>query len=452
MSARFSWICHCTRIFWFLLLLLFALLSVFVFAADKGTRGKTEGHEASTRELIELLEKRKKADGRDNAMIQYLRADFIAEGLKVICPTDKQLRLLDEVLRSGWGPVAKKDIEPLLDSWQPVVEEIRKGTDIEYCRGFDWSMGDDTPVPNYEATEFRTKLICAEGLRAENDGKISVAMAYYQMALKYGSDLALHDAILINRMASISSNLIALRQMDRLLSSGKLSFLITSQTLVSLNSIERKQETPSDALRAEYRVKEWFFSSIQKYPPPIREKMKFIEQHPKDADEVLGHMDHYKKASREFLSCQMEFLKTPYWKRDRLSWKKKLDGMRWSQTPLQRLLPDPSAEEVDVRWRVMISRLHQTRLSAALGLYKIKNLKYPEHIQNLVPAYLVSLPQDPFTGVLYAYEVSADCHSYKISSSGPDSIPNPSNIYDATNGTVSEGDIIINSNCGFVGR
>jgi hypothetical protein len=45
------------------------------------------------------------------------------------------------------------------------------------------------------------------------------------------------------------------------------------------------------------------------------------------------------------------------------------------------------------------------RLGLALELYKIQNGKYPEHLDDLIPGYIMRLPNDPIEGQPYKYRI-----------------------------------------------
>lgn len=163
-------------------------------------------------------------------------------------------------------------------------------------------------------------------------------------------------------------------------------------------------------------------------------------------DLIARNADRFLAERKKTVDLLVRYLQTPYWRRDperfRREWAAldKLRSSALSGFPLGS--PDGYAKG-DMRYLTMRSTLLQTELAAALELRRLDKGRYPGQLTALAPAYLPSLPIDPFGGALFAYRPSPDRKSYRLYGVGPTRhTRNDTLRYDATNGTMSEGDVI----------
>jgi hypothetical protein len=113
------------------------------------------------------------------------------------------------------------------------------------------------------------------------------------------------------------------------------------------------------------------------------------------------------------------------------------------------LSPDDAAEmrpdfwDADTRWHTAKAGLRLARVATGLEMYKLEHGRYPGSLDALTPAQLGTEPPiDPFSGKALLYRLDGD--RYALWSIGPDSADNAAEtIYDPTNGTTSQGDIIL---------
>lgn len=122
-------------------------------------------------------------------------------------------------------------------------------------------------------------------------------------------------------------------------------------------------------------------------------------------------------------------------------WKKNIFS-RWTSEQIMAILytvTAPNFQEAIIRETVSRARYDLLLLNTARKLYTLEKGKESESLNDLVPDYLSVLPKDPFTPEGKDYGIK-----YYIHSIGPDQLDqNCTILYDPTNGTVSEGDLLL---------
>jgi len=387
--------------------------------------------------MNELL-KMKEKDGRDNALIYYRKVTFMIPNL-----TWEKTDVINNVLKNGWGPDSAS-LKPLLDAFQPVFAEVRKGAALEYARNVEYS-GPATPVPNFLVAQTTAKMLCVEGRLLESQGKYRDALQNYITALTMGRDYGAPNATLIGALISIAVEDIALRQINRLVSSGNINdykFLV-AYCLPRLKAIESSTVTPADAFRTEQKCQLWVPRKFRENPE------EFKRSYPEMAEalnlDTPQLADNWEKAVSKFWDIQLAYLETPYWKRNQNEFKMKMDEWAVSIYPnLQEFIKVaiPNYREADVRIYVTKSRMLQTQIATALEIARRQNGRYPQKLSDLVPICFMNLPIDPFSGNEFTYNLSPDAATYFLLGSGPTIAGTGGAImYDPTNGTVSAGDL-----------
>jgi hypothetical protein len=142
-----------------------------------------------------------------------------------------------------------------------------------------------------------------------------------------------------------------------------------------------------------------------------------------------------------------------------------LIGCGGEETPTALSPEAEEALEVDIRNRVSRTLSDMRSMATALEAWRIDNAQYPPHLNVLTTpiAYVTRMMLDPFNvGEPFAYhrETRPDVEGWLLVSQGPDedfdidpardydgSAPQPTpalaaRIFDPTNGTISDGDLV----------
>ncbi len=99
----------------------------------------------------------------------------------------------------------------------------------------------------------------------------------------------------------------------------------------------------------------------------------------------------------------------------------------------------PNKTEVLTRQMTSLSKYDLLLLETAFKLYRLEKGVEPQYLEDLMPGYLSSLPQDVFSREEKVYGLKP-----RIYSIGPDGIDQECEFrYDPTNGTVTGGDVFL---------
>jgi len=388
--------------------------------------------------MLKALLKLKDKDGRDNALIHYQLASKLWPGV----PRGAQIDLIKQVLEQGWNEEANL-LLPYIATFQPMFEEIRKGTALDYAMGVGWEQGPSTPVPNFLAAQISVKMLCVEGRYLESQGEYQKALDNYMTVLTIGRDFSAPEGTLISYLISVAIESISLKQIHHLVTSGHLDRTTLDYVLTRLSMIEETQGTSADAFRSEANCMGWIIKKMREKPDEIRKMTKdqpyFKGLSPEEMSALAVRLEAEHK---RFWGFEIQHIETPYWERDPEAHKKQLEEMKASFHPLMKIAI-PNFTEADVRALVTTSKLLETQIATALAACKIDKRKYPKRLSALVPDYFKVLPMDPFNGEEYRYKLAADGSGYVLYGVGPDSKDEATAVlYDPTNGTISGGDIL----------
>jgi len=99
----------------------------------------------------------------------------------------------------------------------------------------------------------------------------------------------------------------------------------------------------------------------------------------------------------------------------------------------------PNFLETSIRERVSAAHFHLTEVALAERIAKLEGGAAPSAPGDLVPKYIATEPMDPFTSASFPRSDTAGFYSL-----GPDKHDDQGAlIYDATNGTMSVGDLVM---------
>ena len=212
--------------------------------------------------MIKALLEMKKRDGRDNAMIHYVVAGKL---MLNNMPNRQQEQLIPQVLDQGWNASAAP-LLPLIEALQPMFQEIRKGTALDYARdvGGEWQgpwgvlKRSNTPVPNFLAAQTSAKMLCVEGRYFESQGKYNNALDDYLTALTLGRDYGTSGATVLGGLISIQIQSTVLAQIHDLVVVGNLDRSTLGRLLARLQAIENTEGPIVETTQREANmVKSW---------------------------------------------------------------------------------------------------------------------------------------------------------------------------------------------------
>lgn len=381
----------------------------------------------------QILE-RKQKDGRDNAMIYYHKASYLLPS-----SSDQETELVKKVLDEGWES-GGESLKPFLDAFQPAFVEVRKGAALDYAKNVE-PTDFSTPIPNFISAQRMSRMLCAEGRLFESQGRIEDALQNYLTVLTMGRDYGSENAILIGGLISMAVKSVALRQINRLVTSWEIkdAKLLTDVLLPRLKAIENTSEPIVNAFKAEKKMLAGAINTYRKNPSKFKKDNETEFSDIKMTDQLLND---WEKGTVQYYDVILIYYEQPYHKRDFSELLKKTDECRASLPEyILKLIENavPDFESVDVRYHVVTSRLRETQIATALEIFRLTEGRYPANLSELVPKYFDELPMDVFTGKPYIFKPSSN-FLYGL---GPDQTDDSGAIfYDPTNGAKSAGDLM----------
>jgi hypothetical protein len=366
-------------------------------------------------DLLKALLLIKQKDGRDNAMIHYQVANLMLGDDATKIPPD----WIKYVLENGWSQQAAV-LLPYLARLHPMFVRIRKGVALDYARNVGWELGVEAPVPNFLAGQILAKMFCVGGAYFESQGKYREALTeYYLPALTMGRDYGKPAGTLIGGLISVAVQSIALDSIHALISSGKLDRPTLMNLLAYLQKTEATQGSFIDLYRGESQITKQLIGMMRTNPKEALKWLSMEAEQKIDPADAARQIDRIQRESDKFWKYLIQYSEMPYWQRDPAKFKQDVDQMKASFHPATAVAV-PNFTEADVRLFVMIAKLRQTQLAAALAAFKKEKGAYPQQLSELAPGFFETLPVDPFSGQSLIYRPSPNRAVYVLYSVGPD--------------------------------
>jgi hypothetical protein len=395
--------------------------------------------------LVEALVDLQEKEDRPNALLYYVAAGFLMPPV----PNNTQNELIKTVLRDGWSENAEP-LKPYIETWQPVFTGIRKGVAFDYAKGIGLPQGHATAVPNFLATQLSAKALCVEGRYFESLAKHHEALENYLTAITMGRDYMSPGNTLISHLIGIAATSIATQQIRALVTTGKLSPADLERCRTRLDAIDKTYPPIAEAFRSEELCRGWDIKRIRKdgNAESLITEFKLPPEQAAELRQVAKDIDRFEADHKRIWDFILWCAETPWWK---LNWeesRKELERLVNASHPL--VVPANSMgssiwniQEPNARWCTAKAGLRLARVASGLEMYKLVHGRYPDSLDALTPTQIGNEPPvDPFTGKSLRYRLDGD--RYAMWSLGPDSADNAAEtIYDPTNGTVSQGDIIL---------
>ena len=323
----------------------------------------------------------------------------------------------------------KEQLSQYFEKIAPSLEEIRKALRAKYCMVPDTSSEFiNSTLVGVDCMKMGRALV-VRGRCMEMEGKYRDAMSHYLEALQLGSALERSDGPYTYR---------------------GLAWYIENEAMTAINS-SLQGFNESAVLREALRT----LTEIQATIPPLRhsyeltlynldvgmagDPMEFAGSWGSELRWNIPKIDILRRLvikvdiirlhrnMAQFYDEFLEVVDKPY-----LEFRKaplNIPGDFFGQRIVPRLI-ESRAEAARYR-----AHLNGTMVAIALRLYRIERGDYPDNLDALVPAYLDSMPLDPFTGSPFHYEKAGD--DFRLYGYGIDGKD------DGGTGTYNSGDLII---------
>ena len=277
------------------------------------------------------------------------------------------------------------------------IELLHAGAAVEHCRyPIDLSAGFATLVPNLSEMRRCVRLLELEAvLHAENgDGRSATRSAISGFGI--ARSLA-KEPVMISQLVRAGCQTSAISAVEQVINRTEL----TDEQLVELIEHVRNSERSSDIFRAFvgerctgisfFRVPESVGLNVLGGSGPLLRPLLALYKAAglADADAViyLDLMDGYLKAARLPLHERREAVEAV---------EAKLQSTSQAHILLHTIMPALSrVTTIEMR---AIARLRTAQVALALRRYHMSADKLPDKLADLVPAYLETVPKDPFDG------------------------------------------------------
>jgi tetratricopeptide (TPR) repeat protein len=299
-------------------------------------------------------------------------------------------------------------------------------------------------VPNFLATQLSAKALCVEGRYFESLGKHREALENYLTVLAMGRDYMSPGNTFISHLIGLAVTSVGTSQIRAEVATGKLSAPDLERCRARLDAIDKTYPPTLETFRSEELCRRWDIERIRKdgNAESLITELKLAPEQAAEFRQAAKDIDRVEADHERIWDFILQNAETPWWKQGQEETRKELEGLVKASHPLvaNSIL---NFQEAGARWCTTRAGLRLARVATALEIYKAANGKYPASLDALTPAQVGTEPPiDPFSGKPLRYRLDGD--RYALWSIGPDSADNAGEtIYDPTNGTMSQGDIIL---------
>lgn len=326
---------------------------------------------------------------------------------------------------------AAQNLLPQIDSYNRAFAELRPAIEAE----FNISQPDfrpERPVSNFIRAQVMGKLLTVKGMGLEKQGDLNEAVDAYLLDVQAGSVFAGKNTPLIQKLIAIALEKIAYKPLKQYVLNHPNDTENLKRIIATLEKAEQKRFPISEGFLSEKRIFQYVIQNYKQYNKTSKEKIKLsaadVSLYMEASDKLYGYMiSSFEKPYPEFMK------EDPY--------KKLIEMTKAKQVPLLLAMAVPNCTAAYVRDLATATDNRLVRVMAALALYHQEKQIYPSSLSELAPAYLATVPNDYFSDSAFIYGTRDD--SYYLYSVGPDIKDNHEQlVYDPTNGTTSDGDII----------
>jgi hypothetical protein len=333
----------------------------------------------------------------NNAALYYAKAAGILHGYN---QSDESKSQMEAVIAGDFSGDTKA-IEHTIADCQPALKLGRYGAQMSFC---NMPSLDPAILSAQFLSPLRqlASLLVAEGKLAERHGKSDQAIVNYLAVVKLGSDFSKGGPLLldlvgaaITRMGSQAVRAWTLQQAP--------SQADTEKILATLTRIASEQMPFAETLRYELRSIKLGFPDLRMFQGmTIAYFDALFGDLIRDAEKPFGESDTQAIMQKWHLDKRPSW----YWVFNR---------------PVPRILLSlmiPSTRSARVKTIQVQVDVEATIVVCALKDYQLVHGDVPEHLSNLVPDFLPSIPIDPFDGKTLRYRREGT--EWVIWSVGPD--------------------------------
>jgi beta-lactamase regulating signal transducer with metallopeptidase domain len=406
------------------------------------------GQSTNSPEYYEALQKWVEENGRENAMLYYVKATRMIPEY-AMSQSMQFSEVTQQALKDGWSEETES-LRPTIEMFRPAFEYVRQGAQVGFAQGTVTDPSHNQPVPNFLSAQILAKIICVEGRRLEAEGDLAGALDMYRLALTMGCDYSSPKSILINSLIGIALQNIALHRIHDLAQHPD----ITSEHLAAIVSIlESAEPTQGDAVsmfEGEFEFTTAMITTLQNQDNEETEK-KLAAMQTEAGREAYRQMKEAMTLELDtFRAIVIRHLSKSYFEMDQAELDRELRELLKKSGPMyNRAIPNYF--EARTRLEVVKSYLKETMVEAAVRWYYLEKGEYPESLRQLVPAYLSNVPLDnmsekpiKYTPPTLSEDILQPHVVYGVGPNKKDDRGTPR--YDPTNGTFSGGDLFYPSN------
>lgn len=357
-------------------------------------------------------QRRLKTPYSENAAPVYQCAFDLLEELQL---TDEDYELLREMLKtddpSQWSEEDAEKLKALLGKTAEVLELTKQATEMEQCQfEIDWWGGTVMFPAHGRNLRYLNSLVLARALLKLRQGKGEEALEACRLALNMSR--AVRDERLLMpvlmRFALLSSSLRAMEAAANALPAAPQVY----RELIREIAAEEwdLQEHVRRALEGERALHFSLFtgllekgtfdisgsSFVKNYPPGYAWLMKS----PMGRSIVRGDRVAYLRYMRRCVEAASQPL--PRAVKESKAVAGELQEMRESTRARMRYpftcMLAPGLRAITAILAEAVARCRVTEVGLALEMYNTREGKYPESLEELLPDFLPSIPEDPFTG------------------------------------------------------
>jgi hypothetical protein len=371
-------------------------------------------------------------------------------------------------------------MEEVLSLNQLTLQEMLRGGELQHCELPPPPFGARAPLSmNFVKINYLSKFMVVSGKKLEQEHRPDEALRWYLSGMQFGADIGQKGQNLLFSMIGQASILIPDRAIRNLIAKDKLTDTDYRKIIVTLSRIEKELPAFDELCEIEYRVNHTNLYLASNSPlsmasdlklgreiksiMPSGEKMRNSKTYEKEAHQVIDRVSN-KLSNPISYVADLPLAAYLYFNRGHilrnefdfyqktiaiLTTKSYRDFMHfnWSKTTkLERDYLPMALENYKssfTRQRVTLSLLRLTQIQAAIQLYHLEKKQSPKELDDLKP-YLVTIPVDPFTDKPFLWTQDSTGRSFAYST-GPDFKDDSAKlVYDPTNGTTSQGDIVLN--------
>jgi len=347
----------------------------------------------------------------ENAATMYQQASSLFSDVSPF-PHDE----INKVIKDGWKE-GNEGLKAILAQNKEAIEEFKKATEITYC---DFSFGKAivkdflAEIPQYAQEIKLAKLALIEGKLYEKGSKLDMAVDNYFSVLRFTAHLGQQkDFILMSKITEIILEKLVCASLSEYAKSPKLTIPDCHQLFDTLISFQKRKVGLENALEEE---KEFRKNSIRLIEKDVQQKGKYnenfyqilYEEYDRLEDEFTGYfivgfkennMTVFEEKFNKF-KTELEEERKPF----KLGWKlfNGLLGLPQgisSPSLNAKILFEtsmPNWSPIVTKYYVSLTKLDALIVAIAIKLYEFENNKAPDNLQELVPAYLEKIPEDPF--------------------------------------------------------